>query len=295
MATTLRSIVVATCVISLFYNVPPATAEIAETSVGPARIQVQPVNPWTHLDFRDDAANFQFAIIGDRTGGPREGVFQDGLAKLNLLQPEFVMSAGDLIKGYTEDRDVLKAEWDEFESFVSRLEMPFFYLAGNHDITNSVMAEVWEERFGASYYSFLYKDVLFLCLNSEDGEMTNISDAQIEWARETLSRHDGVRWTLVFIHKPLWRYESDDGDGVLRDTGWAEIEAAIARRRHTVFAGHFHSYFKHVRHRQNYFTLATTGGGSGLRGPMYGEFDHVVWVTMTGEGPVVASTLKCNT
>src|SRR5262249_39565293 len=37
--------------------------------------------------------------------------------------------------------------------------------------------------------------------------------------------------------------------------------------------------------------LATTGGGSKLRGPEYGEFDHVVWVTMKKDGPVIANLL----
>jgi hypothetical protein len=35
--------------------------------------------------------------------------------------------------------------------------------------------------------------------------------------------------------------------------------------------------------------LATTGGGSGLRGNRFGEFDHIVWMTMTDNGPVMAN------
>src|SRR5271156_6304585 len=41
----------------------------------------------------------------------------------------------------------------------------------------------------------------------------------------------------------------------------------------------------------NYYQLATTGGGSRLRGIEYGEFDHVAWVTMKKEGPVLANLL----
>lgn len=40
-----------------------------------------------------------------------------------------------------------------------------------------------------------------------------------------------------------------------------------------------------------YYSLATTGGGSKLRGTAYGEFDHVAWVTMKKTGPVVANLL----
>ena len=59
------------------------------------------VHPWSNLDFNNDPDNFQFAIVTDRTGGHRAGVFEDAIRKLNLLQPEFVISVGDLIEGYT--------------------------------------------------------------------------------------------------------------------------------------------------------------------------------------------------
>ena len=259
----------------------------AENAARP-RITVEPVNPWTHLDLRNDPDHFQFAIVTDRTGGHREGVFADAMGKLNLLQPEFVMSVGDLIEGYTEDRETLDAEWDEFDGFVDALDMPFFYLAGNHDISNEVMAEVWAERFGRAYYSFVYRDVLFVGLNSEDGEPGNVGPGQRDWLAGVLGEHRDVRWTLVFVHKPLWNYV--DG-GELRDTGWAEVEELLRGRRHTVFAGHFHRYTKHVRNDSRYFVLATTGGGSSLAGPLYGQFDHVVWVTMTDDGPRIANLM----
>src|SRR5262249_4004521 len=41
----------------------------------------------------------------------------------------------------------------------------------------------------------------------------------------------------------------------------------------------------------NYYMLATTGGGSLMRGVEYGEFDHIVWVTMKKDGPVLANIL----
>ena len=40
-----------------------------------------------------------------------------------------------------------------------------------------------------------------------------------------------------------------------------------------------------------YYQLATTGGGSLLRGQAYGEFDHVVWLTMEADGPHIANLL----
>ena len=61
--------------------------------------------PYSHLNFQNNPDNFQFAVIGDRTGGHRPGVFQGGMDVLNLLQPEFVMSVGDFIEGYVDEDD----------------------------------------------------------------------------------------------------------------------------------------------------------------------------------------------
>ncbi len=247
------------------------------------RIIVQEINPWTHLEFNNDPDHFQFAIVTDRTGGNREGVFEDAVTKLNLLQPEFVVSVGDLIEGYTEDLEQLETEWSEFQGFIKKLEMPFFYTPGNHDISNPVMAQEWERRLGRSYYHYLYRDVLFIHLNTEDGEPSHIGEEQIAFVEQTLNANPDVRWTLVFQHKPLWNYN--------RETGWSRVEELMSDRPHTVFAGHFHTYTKHVRQGRNYFVLATTGGGSSLLGPRFGQFDHVVWVTMLEEGPRIANLL----
>ena len=48
---------------------------------------------------------------------------------------------------------------------------------------------------------------------------------------------------------------------------------------------------KFTRDGYKYYVLATTGGSSKMRGVEYGEFDEVVWVTMTNKGPVIANLL----
>jgi len=243
------------------------------------------VNPWSGLDVNNNTDQFQFIVVTDRTGGHRPGVFEEAVRKINLLQPEFVMSVGDLIEGYTEDTSILKAEWDEFTGFIDSLQMPFFYVPGNHDLTNAVQEREYLKRFGKTYYHFIYKDVLFLCLNSEDqlrgaGRGT-ISEPQFEYIKETLLANQEVKYTFLFLHQPLWIQDDPQY--------WSQVEALLEDRPHTVFAGHYHHYVKRDRNNGKYFMLATTGGGSRLRGKDFGEFDHVVWVTMTQAGPVVAN------
>lgn len=248
--------------------------------------------PWTHEAFKNDPEAFQFAILTDRTGGMREGVFASAVNKVNSIQPEFVVSVGDYITGYTSNRAQVTTEWEEMDQITAGFEMPFFFLPGNHDITNPEMRAIYEERLGRRYYSFVYKDVLFLCLDTQDRPVAEdlrvIQDAgllpeQVEWAQAVLKDHGDVRWTFVLMHQPLWLHDAN--------SRWPEIESALGDRDYTVFAGHVHRYTKYVRQERNYYVLATTGGGSRLRGPAYGEFDHAVWVTMAQEGPRIANLL----
>ena len=252
--------------------------------------------PWTKREFLNDPRNFQFAIVTDRTGGMRPGVFSRAVEKVNELQPEFVITVGDLIPGgrTAKNEAEVRRQWKEVNGFVEKFEMPFFYLPGNHDVSNPLMDRIWDEMFGVRYYSFVYHDVLFLCLNTQGGEGTRpfLGEKQITWAKKEIADHPDVRWTMVFVHQPLWVMEEGirrnvNGQPVIQKskTGWPEIEAALAGRKHTVYAGHVHRYAKFERNDANYYTLGTTGGGSALRGTAFGEFDHATWITMTDEGP----------
>ncbi|MEN8202831.1 MAG: metallophosphoesterase [Bacteroidota bacterium] len=228
--------------------------------------------------------DFRFAVIPDRTGGHRPGIYEDAIRKLNLMQPEFVMSVGDLIEGYTEDSAEVIRQWEEYDSLIAPLNMPFYYVPGNHDYSNELMTRIWKERYGPSYYHFVHKDVLFLCMSSEGegGQMHGINEKQVAYFSQVLENHREVRWTLVFMHQPVWTYG---------DPGWTELEGILIEREYTVFAGHTHLYTKYVRNGSRYLVLATAGGISGLRGTGYGEFDHLTWVTITDSGPVVANLM----
>src|SRR5581483_4763208 len=240
-------------------------------------------NPVSHLRFELGAEEFQFAIVSDRTGGHRANIFAQAVERLNLLQPAFVLSVGDLIEGGTKKPEVLAAEWKDFDSFVARLNMPFFYVPGNHDVLAPEASKFWEDKLGRRYYHFVYRNVLFLILNTDDPS-SSIGNEQIAYARKVLADNPKVRWTIVSMHRPLWVNGADKN-------GWQQVEDSLKGRNYTVFVGHVHRYQKFVRHGMNYYQLATTGGGSKLRGSERGEFDHIVWVTMKKDGPVFANIM----
>ena len=298
--------------------------------------------PYTHLEFKNDPSEFQFAILSDNSGSGRPGVLAAGLRMINLLQPEFVVSLGDLVEGYmtpdgqTATEDTYRHWWAEIDRHLTELEMPFFFLPGNHDINNPPSVAVWRERHGGErqYYHFRYQDTLFLMVSTEDppkdtdalrdddparaelidqaysdvkaavaeraplarilGHLEpiedfcgsiNISDAQVDYFGDVLADNADVRWTFVMMHSPAWWTAS----GFPQDPGnFAKIEDLLADRPYTVFAAHTHLYNHIERNGRDYITTAMTGA---MNVPRLGAIDHVVWVTMTKDGPKIANVL----
>ncbi len=271
--------------------------------------------PWSHDRFDDAEGKFTFAVFSDLNGGERGGVFEVAIAQLSLLRPELIISVGDLIDGGSEDRGKLAREWDFLDARTSRAHAPVFYVGGNHDLTNQTMRDVWAERYGQRYYHFVYKNVLFLVLDTEDytdermleiylaraaaikvmegdhperaQEMEyfqmpeqvtgEIGPEQSNYFRRIITDHPDVRWTMLFMHKPVWRRD-DEPD-------FSAIESELADRPYTLFNGHVHSYSHTVKNGRDYIGLGTTGGSQGASDDM--SFDHVTLVTMTEDEPSI--------
>jgi hypothetical protein len=241
----------------------------------------------------DSPGDFSFVIMADRTARERGKIFKEAVEKVKLLSPSFVINVGDIIEGYTDSNTTSK-EWDEAFNITSKLNVPFFYVPGNHDIADTGALKEWQKRIGPTYYNFKYKNVLFIVLNSEGyqsvfGPDTKIEgykilDKQNEWLKGVLNKNKDVRWTFIFLHNPVW-------DNDIIPPEWIEVERMLGDRPFTVFGGHFHEYTREVRNNRDYITLATTGGDSDLKGIDYGQFDHVTMVNMKNNEPVIANLM----
>jgi len=275
--------------------------------------------PWTSQEFQGGPDEFQFVIMGDRTGGANVlGTFNLAVDQVNLLQPEFVINVGDLIEGYSSDKAELNAEWDQVDGMLARLKMPFFRTPGNHDIANTTAQEVWRERHGSTHYSFVYKNALFIVLDSEDppraapegmkekletynrlqtedpakaqamleefmsdesvvaalGKHVEFNDKQIAFVENALGQNPDVRWTFLFVHEPAWENPSPS---------FSKIEDLLKGRKHTWFGGHLHYYDYDDIDGYEHITMGPAGASFHHEGP--GNVDHVMWVTMTEDGP----------
>ena len=281
------------------------------------------ITPWTSEDFQNDPYEFQFVIIGDRTGGANaQGTFGLAVDQLNLLQPEFVINVGDVIEGYSDDAAELNAEWDEFDRILEPLSMPFFRTPGNHDIANETAADVWRERHGATYYYFVYKDVLFLVLNSEDTPREAPEDIKekIELynrlqtedpalAQEMLAEFMADSAVVMGLSQPVDFSDQqvafvaaalEQNAGVrwtflfLHEPAWENpapsftaIQELLSDRDHTFFAGHLHYYDYDLIDGHEHITMGPAGASFHHEGP--GNVDHLAWVTMTEDGPEIGN------
>ncbi len=273
--------------------------------------------PWNAVPREKLSDKLTFVIIGDLHSGEREGVFDIAVEQINLLQPDLVLSVGDLVDGGTEDTVLLKQQFDHFDNRANKLNAPFFHVVGNHDITNLTMRGYWEKRYGRRYYHFVYNNVLFLVLDSEDyseermheifvarAEAIKVLDGphpeqarqmdyfkmperatgqigehQSAYFEKVIQEHPNVRWTFLFMHKPVWKRE---GEGNL-----SRIEAALASRSYTVLNGHFHEYSYTSRNNMDYIMVATTSGG---QNPLSEKaFDHVTYVTIGMDKPSIVN------
>ncbi len=111
--------------------------------------------------------DFSFAVMGDRCGMATEGVFEQALHMLKDLKPDFVVAVGDMIEGYWRSTADAHEEWDEFDAKILASGLPFFPAVGNHDYGNRLMADVWRERKGLTYYAFRVGAALFITINTE--------------------------------------------------------------------------------------------------------------------------------
>lgn len=265
--------------------------------------------PHTSLDGADNNKPLRFGILGDHTGGGNPDLWKQGLDILNKVKPDFAITVGDMIEG-RRDNDVdrkapsykaaYRALWDDFDRRNSILNMPFFYTPGNHDYWNREQAEVWQERYGPSYYSFIYKDVLFVVLNTafimkdnsdpkgrhfDNGEY----EQQLYWLEKTLKKNTDVKWTFIIQHHPFW---SGFAERVDQEAMWKETEQILLEdnRPYTVIAGHVHRYTYNERFGRDYITLAPSGtGGSGSVSD--GNFNQVTIVTMKQDRPEILNIL----
>jgi predicted phosphodiesterase len=183
---------------------------------------------------------FRFIIVGDRTGGAQWGLMPQTFREINLLDPDFVISVGDLIDGYGNDEQTVHGIWDEFDKTeMPVLKVPFVYMPGNHDIFNATSQKVYEQRYGPRFKSFNYRGLHFITLNTQEAAGTDyrfrgrgadaLGEEQLNWLKEDIAANRDARRILIFMHQPIW-------------AALEPVYPLLEGLPVSIFAGHYHKY-----------------------------------------------------
>ncbi len=275
--------------------------------------------PRTSQTFDHSDSKFSFIVHSDLTGGERPRIFEVAVEQMNLLRPEFIVNVGDLIDGGPADSTLWNEQWDWFDERANKAKAPLFYTGGNHDLTGNFAQGIWKERLGRPYYHFVYKNTLFLVLDSEDHgpdrhneieairnegvriyeeegpvayakstyaklperKWGNIGDAQLVYMKEAIRSNPEVEWIFLMLHKPVWDNPEDQN--------FKAIEEALKGKNYTVFHGHTHNFVYTQRKGMDYINLGTTGGSQ--NSTIGRSVDHFFWVTVDNNGVSIANLL----
>ena len=157
---------------------------------------------------------YSFFVAGHTYGDhipilPYEGLDPDFKAKFNFIRKyprmQFGVLTGDMV---VSPYDRLRG-WDAFDKDISKLGLPVYMAAGNHDmgVGHGPKRKLFLKRYGKTktYYKFQFKKDLFIILDSTLNNLS-IVNQQLRFLgfalkKESIVNIDNV---FVFFHHVLW-------------------------------------------------------------------------------------------
>jgi 3',5'-cyclic AMP phosphodiesterase CpdA len=240
----------------------------------------------------NDRPLFSFAIVADThlttkenlsfdgsdsTGNKLAAMYDDLIARVNAMNPEFVVHLGDI----TDPVPVSPEFGDSAQAFHKASEvfsMPYYLVPGNHDVGEKIhpalpkindevsitkrAIDQYEQHFGQQRYSFEHGDCLFLVINTmllNSG--LEEEQEQWDWLVQVLSDNVGKR-KFVFAHYPLYlsaRDEPDYYDNIDEPARSRLIELLAQHPIEGYYAGHVHNFFYNYLNGMHQFVLPSTG------------------------------------
>lgn len=256
-------------IISLFFGLilayPAYTAPVDLTS-NMAMLQEK-------LSKLNDKETFSIVVMGDNRSGDR--IYENILKDINAKKPLFIAHTGD--KTYSG----LKKEYQKFTRIHEKNDIPFFSVAGNHEMRLSDDAK-YTNYFGAKDFSFDIGSNAFIFVDSTTGLYSSgISDESFKLLEETCARYKDKR-LFVFVHHPTFDpIVSHKQPKIMESKSLARFNAILDKYKVSyVFFGHNHIYgHRVVNGRDEYIT---GGAGSPLYArPEEGGYYHYLWIDIT--------------
>ena len=207
------------------------------------------------------------------------------IARIVELQPDLVLSTGDMVAGQRPGRHFkrakLEAMWKSFHRHVSeplaRAGIPLAVTPGNHDasvypsfsLERQVYREQWAGRLpvvdfvdlsGYPFqYAFAMAGTLFVSVDAT--RPGALSTQQMAWLDELLSKQGGrYDYRVLFSHLPLWPVAQRRETEIIADPA---LEALLQRTDVDLYLnGHHHAFYPGYRSGIAYVSQACLGGGA---------------------------------
>jgi len=148
------------------------------------------------------------------SGFPASSVLAN-LYAFNQSGASFIALTGDLFLDVT--KDIPNYE----QSLFKKINVPLFNAVGNHDISG----DVYEQRFGSTWFSFSIHHQTFVFLNTEvndgsiKGEQLDFFLQEIEDAKS----NPDIKQVFVFSHRPIWSEEDEELKALFNDNTKADF------------------------------------------------------------------------
>jgi UDP-2,3-diacylglucosamine pyrophosphatase LpxH len=199
------------------------------------------------------AGDFDFAILGDRTGETVEGVYEEAWRETKLDRPAFVVNVGDTIQG-GDDRTCDK-EWEEAEALLAPYRrFTILFTPGNHDVWSRASAQAYVEYSKRPlHYGFDYKQVHITVL--DDSRADELSAEELAFLKQDLTVHEKQPVKFIFSHRPAWILQV-----VLGNPAFPLHQLAMQYGVKYVIAGHIHQMLHFDLDGVMYLSMASSGG-----------------------------------
>lgn len=168
-------------------------------------------------------SKFSFVFMSDvhytrKFEAPKK--FQMLVDTLNRLNPDLVMSGGDMVYDAlrASEKDVL-SNTTAFLKAASQIKAPIHYAIGNHEVfnlyqkaadTGSILygKRYYEKYFGKRYYSFDHKGWHFMVLDNiyitaDRKYIGKVDSIQLEWIKEDLKNVSTETPIVIMTHVPF--------------------------------------------------------------------------------------------
>ena len=212
--------------------------------------------------------NYSFFVAGHAYGMPGSeslGLFYLFKEKFEYLKKrpeiEFGILTGDIVQ-YSDTE-----HWNAVDNDIDELGLPVYFAFGNHGIANRSLVE---QRYGASYYSFLHGNDLFIILDPNIDHW-NISGKQLLFLKNTLNESASLsNHIFVFFHQVLWRTEKNRFRSV-------RLNSTLGRSNKINFWTNIEPLFKELENKVVMFA-GDLGAGWWSSDVMYYNYENITLI-----------------